>query len=231
MDSVQSGNKLYPEYTKESVLGPVLFILYVDDMPNHIESFCKIFADDIKLYSTVGSQNDQDILQSDLLLLKLCEWSENWLLDFSVPKCKPIQYGNVTHEYTYHMKDKNGNLQPLPDGTEEKDLGIIFQKTLKFVKHINNTVNRANRLIGMIKRTFRTLNRDLFLTLYKSLIRSILDYCGCVWSPSSKKNIQLLENVQRRATRIVPDIIWTKLYTETQSSESPDTITGAVDMI
>ncbi len=58
----------------------------------------------------------------------------------------------------------------------------------------------------MIKRTFQALDNDLFLTLYKCLIRSILDYGGCVWSPSTKKNIQLLENVQRRATRIVPQL-------------------------
>ena len=89
---------------------------------------------------------------------------------------------------------------------EEKDLGIWFQNTLKFDEHINYIVNRANRLLGLIKRTFKSLDRDSFLILYKSLIRSILDYGGSVYYPSTKKNIQLIENVQRRATRILPEM-------------------------
>jgi len=187
-----------------SVLGPVLFVIYINDIPDSIESFCKIFADDTKIYSSVSNTNDQDIMQSDLL--KLCEWSRQWLLEFSIQKCKTIQFGNVKYPANYHLLDSSNNSCDLPNDTQEKDLGIIFESTLKFDKHIESVVNRANRLLGMIKRTFSSLNSRLFLILYKSLIRSILDYGGSVWSPSTKKNIQLIENVQRRATRLVPEL-------------------------
>lgn len=187
-----------------SVLGPVLFIIYMNDMPDALLSFCKIFADDSKIYVPVNSRADQEKLQNDLF--KLSRWSRLWLLEFSVQKCKTVQYGNVKLHFEYQMEDTNGTLHSLPSDTKEKDLGIIFENTMKFDSHISHIVNRANKLLGLIKRTFRSLNMELFLVLYKSLVRSIIDYGGSVYSPSSKKNIQLLENVQRCATRIVPQL-------------------------
>ena len=187
-----------------SVLGPVLFIIYVNDIPDSLESFSKIFADDTKVYTAVKDRKDQIKLQEDLL--KLCKWSKLWLLDFSVQKCKVIQYGNVQNHFEYKLIDSAGNLQPLPTDSTEKDLGIWFQDNLKFDKHINYIVNRSNKLLGLIKRTFKALDKDSFLILYKSLVRSILDYGGSVYYPSTKKNIQLIENIQRRATRIVPEL-------------------------
>ena len=76
---------------------------------------------------------------------------------------------------------------------------FFFEDNLKFNKHITVTVNKANKLLGMVKRTFSFMDKKLFLTVYKSLIRSVLDYGSPVWNPS--KNRQLLENVQRRATK------------------------------
>ena len=75
-----------------------------------------------------------------------------------------------------------------------------FQNNLKFYEHISYVVNRTNRLVGLIKRTFKSLDKYSFLILYKSLRRSILDYGGSVYYPFTKTNIQLIENVQRRAT-------------------------------
>ena len=187
-----------------SVLGPILFIIYVNDIPDSLQNFCKIFADDTKVYAAVDKRSDQESLQQDLL--KLSEWSIIWLLEFSIQKCKLVQYGNVKYDFEYKLKDKDGNLQVLPKDTKEKDLGIWFKDNLKFDEHINYIVNRANRLVGLIKRTFKSLDKDSFLILYKSLIRSILDYGGSVYYPYTKKNIQLIENVQRRATRILPEL-------------------------
>ena len=173
-------------------------------MPDSLNSFCKIFADDTKLYTAVENKRDQIKLQRDLI--KLCKWSKLWLLDFSVQKCKVIQYGNVHEQFEYKLLDKDSNLQPLQLDTKEKDLGIWFQNNLKFDEHINYVVNRSNKLLVLIKRTFKALDKESFLILYKSLIRSILDYGGSVYYPSTKKNIQLIENIQRRATRILPKL-------------------------
>ena len=187
-----------------SVLGPTLFVIYVNDMPDKLKSVCKLFAGDCKIYSGITSQSDQQKIQEDLD--SLCDWSRDWLLEFSVPKCKAMSLGKVKHPFKYSMRDKDGNIQDLPSVEEEKDLGITFQSNLKFDRHINLTVNKANKILGLIKRTFTRLDISTFITLYKSLVRSILDYGGSVWSPWTKKNIQLVENVQRRATKIVPEL-------------------------
>ena len=184
-------------------------------MPDSLDSFCKIFADDTKLYTAVEDKRDQIKLQKDLL--RLCKWSKLWLLEFSVQKCKVVQYGNVQKHFEYKLIDKDGNLETLQNDTTEKDLGIWFQSNLKFDDHIIYVVNRSNKLLGLIKRTFKALDKDSFLILYKSLIRSILDYGGSIYYPSTKKNIQLLENIQRRATRLLPQL---RGYTYSERLES-----------
>jgi len=104
------------------------------------------------------------------------------------------------------MTDSVGVGIALPNDVEEKYLGIVFESSLKFDKNVNNVVNHTKRLTGLIKRTFKCMNKTLFLTLYKSLICSIVDYGSTIWYPTSRKNIQLIENIQRRATRIVPEL-------------------------
>ena len=187
-----------------SVLGPVLFIIYINDLPDTLLSMCKIFADDTKVYRSIQDETDQIIIQEDLF--KICDWSELWLLQFSIPKCKVLQYGHVRLEHTYQMRAARNEIIDIPSATEEKDLGIIFEKSLKFNKHVLNVVNRCKKLTGLVRRSFRFMNKILFLQLYKSLIRSIVDYGIVVWYPTSKKNIQLIENIQKRATKIVPEI-------------------------
>ena len=164
-------------------------------MPDKIKSICKIFADDSKIYRRIQDEADQGIIREDLL--EICDWSDLWLLRISIPKCKAIQYGYVRYEIVYQLRDQNNDVFDIPSCEEEKDLGIIFDKSLK---------NRCKKLTGLIKRKFRYMDKRLFLQLYKTLIRSIVDYGIIVWYPSSRKNIQLIENIQKRATKIVPEL-------------------------
>ena len=186
------------------MLGPVLFIIYINDMPDMLRKYCKMFADDAKLYSAIETTDDQEELQDDLF--DSCDWGKDWLLEHNIQKCKYIQYGNVKYEYNYKMTNKDGEIISIEEDSEEKDLGILFEKNLKFNKHITVTVKRANKLVGLIRRTFSFMDKELFLMVYKCLIRSVLDYGSPVWNPSTKKYRQLLENVQRRATKLVPDL-------------------------
>ena len=87
--------------------------------------------------------------------------------------------------------------------TPEKDLGVTFDQNLKFTDHINNKVNKANKNVGLIFRTFTFMDKDMFLSFYKSVVRPHLEYASSVWSPIFKKDKILIENVQRRATRLV----------------------------
>ena len=128
------------------------------------------------------------------------------MLTFNIAKCKAVIYGNIKYEYTYEMTDTSGNVKDLPTEDEEKDLGILFHSSLQFNKHVSTIVSKANRILYLIKRSFSFMDKSLFLKLYKTLVCPHLGYGNSVWFPSTKKNKQLIENVQRRATKLVPEI-------------------------
>ena len=99
------------------VLGPVLSIIYVNDMPDSLVNFCKFFADATKVYTAVGKNSEQERLQRDLI--KLSQWSKIWLLEFSVQKCKVIEYGNVKCKFDYKLCDRDGKISSLPKAITE----------------------------------------------------------------------------------------------------------------
>ena len=119
-----------------NVLGPTLFIIYINDLPDKISSFVKLFANDTTLYSVVNNKTDEDILQKDLDLL--IDWSDKWLLKFNKTKCKHLHFGN-----NQVKKYKLGNLE-ISQTENEKDLGIIIDNSLKFQNHINAQAKKAN---------------------------------------------------------------------------------------
>ena len=166
-----------------SVLGLVLFIIYSYDIPDMLRKYSEVFADDAKLYSAIETTDDQEELQNDLF--DSCDWGKDWLLEHNIQKCKYIQYGNVKYEYKYKMTNKDGEIISIEEDSEEKDLGILFEKNLKFNKHKTVTVKRANKLVGLIRRTFSFMDKELVLMVYKYLIRSVLDYGSPVWTPST----------------------------------------------
>ena len=98
------------------------------------------------------------------------------------------------------------NNKDLEKKSEIKDLGIIVDKNLRFSNHIIDKVNKVNQIMGIVRRTMVYLNRHNFNLLYMSLVRPHLEYENVVWSPFLKSDITLIENIQRRATRYIPDI-------------------------
>ena len=103
------------------------------------------------------------------------------------------------------MIDDQKQYHKLSNEDSECDLGVLFKSNLKFDEDIDNTINKVNRIIGLIKRKFKLIDKDLFLTLYKSLIQSHLDHQNLIFYPTTKKYKQVLGNAQRRATRLVPE--------------------------
>ena len=182
-----------------SVLGPILFIIYINDFPLFLKNYCKMFADDAKIYGKAESVSDNESLQHDL---NLCvNWSKEWLMEFNRSKCKVLHFGTKNKDYKYYI---DGHM--VTPVEEEKDLGIIVSEDLKWTKQTIATTKKANKMIGLVKHTFSYMNKEMFLVLYKTLIRPLLEYCPQVWSPYMKKNINLLENIQRRATKLVPEL-------------------------
>ena len=185
-----------------SVLGPVLFVCFINDMPGLVSSFVHIYADDTKISREVSCEMDADVLQNDLN--ELIKWSKTWQLGFNSSKCKVMHIGNNTSVHSYVMKDENTvNLEGV---NEECDLGIWFDKHLKFSIHVGHVVEKANKTLGLIKRSFVYLSCDILKKLFTGIVRPSLEYGNVVWHPRFKKDIELLERVQQRATKLVPEL-------------------------
>ena len=178
-----------------TVLGPLLFFIYINDITNGASSTVKLYADDTKIYcQIVDSIKDRQLLQMDLS--NLMEWARKWQLRFNADKCESMRITH-TRSITQYMLDK-----PLKDVKSFKDIGITISKDLSWDNHISITVNKANNLLGLIKRSVGTTNVNVFSTLYLSLVRPILEYAVPVWCPYLVKDIRALESIQRRASRL-----------------------------
>lgn len=170
-------------------------------MPDNIISDIYLFADDTKIFNTTSNPENAKILQDDLNRLQ--EWSDKWLLLFHPQKCTVLDIGiNDRTHYEYYLGDVE-----LRHEESEKDLGVHIDNKLKFDTHINNKVTKANNILGAIRRGFSYLDETTLLQLYTSLVRPHLEYANPVWNPKYAKDIVAIENVQRRATKMVPATI------------------------
>ena len=179
-----------------SVLGPILFVIFINDMPRIVDSFCQLFADDAKVFRSICSFEDNKKLQCDLD--KLSDWAEKWQLYFNTDKCNSLHIGKANKRQVYQMNGKS-----LDQVMEEKDLGVIIDNELKFHRQTATSVKKANRVLGIIKKSFSHLDESTLPLLYKTLVRPHLEYANVVWGPHFKGDIALLEKVQRRATKMV----------------------------
>ena len=168
-----------------------------------------LFADDTKLYKIIRSDVDRAALQNDLN--QVAKWSNTWQLPFYVDKCKVLSIGKRDGERQYTMNHAK-ECQNLTQESE-KDLGVTFDRQLKFTEHIENCTAKANQRVYLIRRNFNYLDKNTFLMLYKTLIRPLLEYCNTVWHPTTKKDTETLERVQRKATKLLP-FLRDKSYSE-----------------
>ena len=182
-----------------SVLGPLLFLLYVNDMDCGLETKISKFADDTKIFHEVSSSSEHVKIQSDLQ--KLVEWSNTWQMKFNADKCKVLHFGRKNEQFNYKINDT-----VLQKATEEKDLGIYVQNNIKPDKHIDESVKKANQVLGQIYRTMEYKSVENILPLYLSLVRPHLEYCVQAWAPYYTKDIDKLERVQERALRMIPEL-------------------------
>ena len=126
-----------------------------------------------------------------------------WNLYFNVTKCKILHIGKNNQEIDCKMKVSEDNYDNITKCEEEKDLGVIFNKYLSFDVHIQNSINKANSMIGIIRRTFTFIDGEIFTNLYKSLVRPHLEYGNIVWFPQLKRQSVAIEKVQRRASKLI----------------------------
>jgi hypothetical protein len=189
-----------------SVLGPLLFVIFINDLPEIIEGEGDIylFADDAKISKQIRSVEDQVQLQERCNALQ--SWSEKWLLKLNISKCKVLRLSNREQQssFTYSLTEA-GVVTELEEVKTIRDLGVLVDSKLTFKNHILEKVSKAYSMIGIIKRNFKHVDKDTFLSLYKCMVRSQLEYANSVWNPHAAYLMEDLERVQKRATKMIPE--------------------------
>ena len=172
-------------------------------MRHNVKSFGEIQYTYVRLFATlrVKTEDDIRILQQDLRSLQ--KWSDKWLLRFHPDKCVVMRVGKSNIPKAYYKMGAADNFT-LKETLTEKDLGVYFDSDLKFEKHMQEKINKANKMMGIIRKSFEYLDEESFLLLFRSMVRSHVEYANQVWCPHMKKHIDALENVQRRATKLIP---------------------------
>ena len=182
-----------------SVLGPILFLIYINDLDDSITSNVLKFADDTKLFRKVNTDGDQQHLQNDLD--RLVKWSEKWQMLFNFGKCKCLHTGHGNLNVNYKMGDT-----VLGTTVKEKDLGVTISADMKVSEQCGIAASKGNQILGLIRRNITYKGKKLIIPLYKPIVRPHLEYCIQAWRPYRKKDIDTLERIQRRATKMIPEL-------------------------
>ena len=176
-----------------SNLGPLLFLLFIDDLGDVISCQKLFFADDLKLFLKITSTLDCQQLQQNIC--SVCDWASKNRLSLNKDKCFAMTYSRKKENIIFPYRIENS----LINRTERiKDLGILFDTKLQFIEHIHEMVSKSFRTYGFIYRNCRdfTYTRTL-CSLFFSLVRSQLEYGALIWFPIYQIHIQHIEHVQR----------------------------------
>jgi ribonuclease P/MRP protein subunit RPP40 len=186
--------KSYKRVPQGSVLGPLLFVIFIDDLERGINGKVFKFADDTKLVSRVLHDKERNEVRNDLD--KLMNWSSTWKMPFNVEKCKIMHVGNGNLNCNFVLWEKW-----LDVVSEVSDLGVLYTDSFKQGMQCAKASKSANKIAELIYRTISSRSVDVMLPLYKSLVRPKLEYCIQAWKPFLKKDVLLLEKVQKRFTK------------------------------
>ena len=179
-------------------------VIFINDLPDSVKSVVRIFADDTKMYRGVSTADDRATIQADID--RLSEWAEKWQLKFNTSKCSVMHLGYNNPETVYSMRDNDGIPRDLAVTVLEKDLGLYVDNKLSFHHHVDDSVKRANRILGLIKRTFVSRDVTIIKKLYTTMVRPILEYGNAAKPHQYAGDVDKVEKVQRRATRLCPTL-------------------------
>ena len=188
-----------------SVLGPTLFLMYINDIGDEITSSIRLFADDTILYRSIKTITDAEVLQADLN--KLIKWSEKWLMEFHPDKCKHLKVSRARSplQTSYHLDGV-----PLENVSSLKYLGVTFSSNLKWDKHVSNVRGSAMSALNFLRRNLRISSIPIKTAAYQTYVRPKTEYAVSAWDPytgSAEGKVAGLkgkiEMVQRTAARWV----------------------------
>ena len=183
------------------VLGPLLFLAYINDMPETIiHSETRLFADDTILFRAINGTIDSQLLQEDLTALE--NWENRWQMSFNPSKCTVIRVAPNKSKTVIHTNYQlHGHTLEIVDSN--KYLGVTLTSNLSWDKHVDNVAAKGNRTLGFIRRNLKDCTRTVKETSYTAIVRPTIEYAATVWDPTSQSKIKALENIQRRAARFV----------------------------
>ena len=181
-----------------SALGPILFIVYINDLDVNLNSYMLKFAD-AKVFSEVSSLDKVANLQSDLD--KLHKWSEDWQMMFNAQKCKHL---HIYHKNTY-ANYSIGDVE-VSNSSCVRDLGVVIDESLNYNRQCAKAVLSANKIMGIMNRTYSCKSKDNILNLCKSLVRPHHEYCCQAWRTYLQKDVDNIEKVQRCMTKMIPEL-------------------------
>lgn len=210
-----------------TVLGPCLFLHYINDLPLDLSCITRLFADDTMCHKVISSPSDSQQLQQDLD--KLAAWEDRWLMEFHPRKCQTL---HVTRKREPLLLDYSLHGHTLASPSETKYLGVTISEDLSWDAHISDVACKANRTLGFLRRNLKLGSLKTKDLAYKALVRPILEYASTVWDPHTEENIKELEAVQRRAARwtvnryrqtssvtnMITDLNWSSLQSRRQKA-------------
>ena len=181
-----------------TVLAPLLFLCFINDLPNNISSKIKLYADDVLLYATIRTEQDCNQLQKDLDVLG--KWADNWKMVFNPQKCEFLRIANKKHTILAQYNVQN---KPIKEVNHAKYLGVTISQNLSWSEHIKQITSKANRTKGFLQRNLHNCTPTIKDRLYKAMVKPIIEYAAVVWVPHTKRDIDMIERTQRQAARFV----------------------------
>ena len=191
-----------------SILGPLLFLIYINDLPNNLQSDAKLFADDTSIFSVVSDKHTSaTILNDDLAYIQ--QWAYQWKMSFNPDESKQAKEVVFSRKLNKPIHpDISFNEVNVQKTEAQKHLGLVLDEKLNFNQHINNMINKATKGISILRKLRFYIPRSSLLTLYKSFIRSSLDYADVIYDqPNNASFSDKLEILQYNAALAITGAI------------------------